>query len=170
MTFRTAITTAAMSILGLAICLAMLGAASSKPKKSGSDSADTIDSAEAAYQEGMAAVEHHDFEAAVKSFRKAHARRRSDADIMNMLAYSLRKTGEIEDAVAYYHKALRKRPEFPEAREYLGEAYLQGALDELKILKSYGEKGEHEYRELADAFKAAVAAIDSGEGSDGKKE
>jgi len=165
------LTTATISLLVLAASAAVFGAASSKPKPKNRESktVSAAGRAAAAYREGMEAVERRDFESALKSFRKAYARKRSDADILNMLAYSLRKTGKIDDALNYYHKALRKRPQFPEAREYLGEAYLQGAMRELKTRKSYGDKGTHAYQELTDAIKTAAAAIDSEKGSDGKK-
>jgi hypothetical protein len=57
-----------------------------------------------------------------------------------------------------YAKALKLRPNFPDAREYLGEAYLQALLRELDTLKSYGKNGEEQRQDL---IKALTDAADS---------
>ena len=82
-----------------------------------------------------------------------------DPDILNMLAYSQRKLGRTDEAIVNYHKALALRARFPEAREYLGEAYLQAALEQLRILKTYGADGEEGREELIEAFKEAAATL-----------
>ena len=80
-----------------------------------------------------------------------------NAEVLNMLAYTQRKTGDIDEAIANYGRALKIKPKFPQAREYLAEAYLQAALREAETLKGYGGDGRDELRQLADAFQAAAS-------------
>ena len=75
-----------------------------------------------------------------------------------MLAFSQRKLGKFDDAFANYSKALKLRPRFPEAREYLGEAHIQAALREIETLKSYGVDGKEQLGDLVKALKDAAAA------------
>jgi Flp pilus assembly protein TadD len=47
------------------------------------------------------------------------------ADVYNLLGYTLRKTGDYETSLTYYNKALQLQPDFKAAREYLGELYVE---------------------------------------------
>jgi Flp pilus assembly protein TadD len=65
----------------------------------------------------------------------------NDAEVLNYTGYSNRKAGRLETGIAYYHKALAVDPNYVQAREYLGEAYvLAGRIDlakaELNEIKS----------------------------------
>jgi tetratricopeptide (TPR) repeat protein len=54
----------------------------------------------------------------------------NDAEVLNYTGYSNRKAGRLETGIAYYHKALAINPNYVQAREYLGEAYvLAGRVD-----------------------------------------
>lgn len=54
-----------------------------------------------------------------------------DADALNYMGYSQRKTGKYDKAVAFYKRALAVKPNHLGANEYLGEAYLEmGKLSE----------------------------------------
>ena len=54
----------------------------------------------------------------------------NDAEVLNYTGYSNRKAGRLETGISYYHKALAANPNYVQAREYLGEAYvLAGRLD-----------------------------------------
>lgn len=72
----------------------------------------------------------------------------------NLVAYTSRKTGKVDDAFVAYEKCLGLNPDFEIAHEYRGEAYLQigdvaKAKEELAWLKGKGS----EYRiELAEAI------------------
>ncbi len=58
---------------------------------------------------------------------------KDDARVLTMIGYSIRKSGRTGEGIAFYHKALALDPNYVEAREYLGEGYLQqGALDKAK--------------------------------------
>jgi tetratricopeptide (TPR) repeat protein len=76
-----------------------------------------------------------------------------NADAWNLLAYCQRKTGKLDEAFLNYRKALDLKPEFPEAREYLGEAHLQAVLQQIEILRGYGEAGQEELDRLVAALR-----------------
>ena len=108
------------------------------------------------YNQGLALVEAGDFEKAVKQFEKADKERQDDPEILNMLAFTQRKTGKLDKAFENYARALELRPDFPQAREYLGEAHLQALLEQVRLLGTYGPKGEKELGQLRDAFAKAA--------------
>ena len=49
---------------------------------------------------------------------------KSDPEALNGLGYSHRKTGKLQDGIAYYKLALSINPNYILAREYLGEGYV----------------------------------------------
>ena len=49
-------------------------------------------------------------------------------DILNLIGFSLRKTGHADQALDYYNRALALQPEHLGANEYLGELYLEMKL------------------------------------------
>ena len=57
----------------------------------------------------------------------------NNADALNLMGYSLRKTGQPDLALQYYNKALALNPKHLGANEYLGELYVeQGRMDKAK--------------------------------------
>lgn len=48
-----------------------------------------------------------------------------NADVLNLLGFSHRKVGKLDEAFTYYHQALEINPRHRGAHEYLGELYLQ---------------------------------------------
>jgi len=87
---------------------------------------------------------------AYDKFEKAYAKDKQNADILNYLGYTLRKTGDFEKAETYYHKGLELDSKHLGINEYLGELYVQTnrielARERLEVLK--GCKCE-EYDEL----------------------
>jgi tetratricopeptide (TPR) repeat protein len=48
-----------------------------------------------------------------------------EADVYNLLGFTLRKTGDYATSLSYYKKALELRPDFKPAHEYLGELYAE---------------------------------------------
>jgi len=117
------------------------------------------DAAEKLYRKGSDLAASGKFHDALEKFERANASRADDPEILNMLAYCQRKTGDLDAAFANYARALELRPEFPQAREYLGEAHLQAALQQLDILRGYGHRGRDEYAMLADALRAAAGGL-----------
>jgi tetratricopeptide (TPR) repeat protein len=47
------------------------------------------------------------------------------AEMQNLKGFALRKSGKPKEAIGAYKKALKLNPNFPQAKEYLGVAYLQ---------------------------------------------
>jgi tetratricopeptide (TPR) repeat protein len=90
--------------------------------------ADELDAKAAAAQGGERA---HTEKSAQAAYRDAHAkfleatqRDPSLPEAWNNLGYTARKIGLYEDAIVAYARALALRPNFPQALEYRGEAYL----------------------------------------------
>jgi len=87
---------------------------------------------------------------AYDKFEKAYTKDKKNADILNYLGFTLRKTGDFEKAEVYYLKGLELDAEHLGINEYLGELYIQTgrielAKEKLEVLK--GCKCE-EYDEL----------------------
>lgn len=114
------------------------------------------------YEKGVAAVKAQKYAEALPLFEKANQLDKDNPDTLNMLAYTQRKLGKIETAIENYNRALKLRPNFPQAREYLGEAYLQAALRELQTLKSSDAEGQKEAEVLMKALNDAAASARKG--------
>lgn len=111
------------------------------------------------YQQGVDAGNKGDFAGAIGFFEQALQLDPNNADTLNMLAHAQRKTGKMEESFENYRKALQIRPDFPEAREYLGEAYLQAALQQMDILKTEGKTGQDQLRLLQAALLKASQSL-----------
>ena len=68
---------------------------------------------------------------AYDKFEKAYAKDKKNADILNYLGYTLRKTGNFEKAEIYYLKGLELDSKHLGINEYLGELYVQTGRIEL---------------------------------------
>ena len=64
---------------------------------------------------------------------KAYKINKKNADILNYLGYSLRKTGDFENAEIYYLEGLELKPKHKGINEYLGELYVQ--TDRIELAK-----------------------------------
>jgi Flp pilus assembly protein TadD len=109
------------------------------------------------YQAGRTAVERKDWPAAVASFRKVVAAEPTNADGYNMLGFSLRWMGRMDEAFAAYDRALAINPQHRGALEYSGVAYLKAgkparAQEQLARLEKIGARSSEEYRDLAKAI------------------
>jgi Flp pilus assembly protein TadD len=79
-----------------------------------------------------AKIKAKDYAGALKELRDL-AEDTQQADVYNLLGYTLRKTGDFKTSLTYYTKALELQPDHKAAREYLGELYVEtGALDKAK--------------------------------------
>ena len=109
------------------------------------------------YNQGYSAWKAEHYREAADSFKAAIAAKADYAEAYNMLGFCTRKLGNVTGAFAYYEKALQLKPNFPEAREYYGEAYLEAgdlskAVQQYIILEKGGSKNADELLEKIDAF------------------
>lgn len=85
-----------------------------------------------------------------------------NADALNLLGFSLRKSGDMKNAEGFYLKALKLNPGHKGANEYLGELYVEtGHLDKAKtrletLAKLCGNTTCEEYEDLEKAISAAT--------------
>lgn len=100
------------------------------------------------------------FGKALKQFDEATRLDPANYEAWNMVGFCARKTGDLKRAFAAYEKALAINPDYDEAHEYLGEAWLLSgdiakAREELAWLKG---KQSEEAAELEEAIEAAEKA------------
>lgn len=117
------------------------------------------DEATAAYARGMDLVKEGRYAEALERFRSALKRDKKNPEYQNMVAYTQRKTGNLDDAFESYAKALQLKPKFPQAREYLGEAHLQALLLQIDVLRGYGDDGKTELDALVAALQEAAKTL-----------
>jgi len=85
-----------------------------------------------------------------------------DVRILTYLGFATRKLGDVETALGYYDRALAIDPDYVNAREYLGEAYLQkddlaGATAQLDEIRARCGTDCEAYTELHEAIEAYKA-------------
>jgi tetratricopeptide (TPR) repeat protein len=81
---------------------------------------------------------------------------------LNYRGYATRKLGRIDEGIGYYLRSIALDPEYPQVREYLGEAYvIEGkfdlAKDQLSSIEKICGKDCEYYGELAKALGDAHA-------------
>ena len=81
------------------------------------------------------------------------------ADVYNLMGYTLRKTGDYKTSLTYYTKALELQPDHKAAREYLGELYVETgemakAEEQVSTLKQLCPSGCEELEDLQKAIAA----------------
>ena len=86
------------------------------------------------------------------------------ADVYNLMGFSLRKTGDYKQAYTFYRKALEFDPEHKGALEYLGELYVEtGQVDKARenvvLLKKLCPGGCEELADLEHAIAGATAKV-----------
>jgi Flp pilus assembly protein TadD len=99
-----------------------------------------------------------DWAGAIKMLRVIVKQQPKNADALNLLGYSLRQSGDMKEAEAWYLKALRLKPNHLGANEYLGELYVMtGQMAKAKarlaaLQKICGNTSCEEYQDLARAI------------------
>jgi len=101
------------------------------------------------------------YDAAISLFNQTSDK--NDPEALNGLGYSHRKLGKLQDAIAYYTKALTINPNYLLAREYLGEGYVAaGRIDLAKLqlsqIKNRCGTGCKEYTLLAKAITTGTSS------------
>jgi tetratricopeptide (TPR) repeat protein len=77
------------------------------------------------YDDAVRAVEKKDFKQAIQLLTRVLKESPRNADALNYIGYSHRKSGEHQKAIEFYKQALAVNPDHLGANEYLGEAYLE---------------------------------------------
>ncbi len=109
-----------------------------------------------------AKIKAKDYAAALTELRDI-AEDTQQADVYNLLGFTLRKTGDFKTSLTYYTKALELQPDHKAAREYLGELYvetgdLEKAKQQLAILDKLCPGGCEEREDLQKAISAKSAS------------
>jgi tetratricopeptide (TPR) repeat protein len=138
----------------------ILGAGAGSPFAAGNDDNDAVPEA-SVYSQAVKAVKSGKYKLAIGLLTDVLRDKPRDADALNYMGYSHRKTGDYVKAVAFYKRALAEKPDHLGANEYLGEAYFEtGKLAEaeqrLARLKS-ACGGCEEYPDLNEAVAAYKA-------------
>jgi len=136
----------------------------------GSSSSDTTDtpsptatqSSSSAYDQALNKINAGDYASAIPLLKQSLAEDPNSADALNELGFSLRKTGNLQDSLVAYQKALALNPSHIDANEYLGELYLQmkrpdmaqKQLDVLAKLCPSGCEQRSDLQEQLAAFKS----------------
>ena len=142
-----------LAVLTIGI-LAMTGTAQAAGS---SDAPEAKDLAEMVQARDMIKGEHYN--QAIPLLNKVIAQQPKNADALNLLAYSQRKTDDVQASLANYKKALAIDPSHKDAHEYIGELYLRmgdlaNAEKHLKRLDNICFSGCEKFNEL----KAAITA------------
>jgi cytochrome c-type biogenesis protein CcmH/NrfG len=109
-----------------------------------------------------AKIKAKDYAAALTELRDI-AEDTQQADVYNLLGYTLRKTGDFKTSLTYYTKALELQPDHKAAREYLGELYIETgniekAKEQLAVLAKLCPAGCEEREDLQKAISAKSAS------------
>jgi cytochrome c-type biogenesis protein CcmH/NrfG len=109
-----------------------------------------------------AKIKAKDYAAALAELRDL-AEDTQQADVYNLLGFTLRKTGDFKTSLTYYTKALELEPEHKAAREYLGELYVETgniakAKEQLDVLAHLCPGGCEEREDLERAINAKSAS------------
>jgi Flp pilus assembly protein TadD len=109
-----------------------------------------------------AKIKANDYAAALAELRDL-AEDTQQADVYNLLGFTLRKTGDFKTSLTYYAKALELQPDHKAAREYLGELYVETgnmakAKEQLAILAKLCPGGCEEREDLQKAISAKSAS------------
>jgi len=169
---RAAVTgiAAAFAVIFVAVTLHASGS-SPEPRSTPTPAAETTGDKDQndLFAKGAEYAKNEQFNEARKIFEELAVQQPKNPDVLNMLAYTQRKTGDIDEALSNYKQALKIRPKFPQAHEYMGEAYLQAALREAETLQGYGAAGSEELTKLANALQEAASKLQANSSKDGKK-
>ena len=108
-----------------------------------------------AYDMGKKAADSKDWTKAVGLFQKAVSANPKDHRAHNMLGYSLRHVGKYKEAISAYNAALTLKPDYAEALEYRGGAYLKAgnlaaAMKDYQTLVKMGSPLAKELKEEID--------------------
>ena len=110
-----------------------------------------------------AKIDAKDFPGAISDLNALVSQGVQHPDVYNLLGYSLRKTGDMKNALTYYQKALDFDPDHKGALEYMGELYVEigdiaKAKENLARLAQICPAGCEERADLEKAIAQGVVA------------
>jgi Flp pilus assembly protein TadD len=105
-----------------------------------------------------AKIKQKDYSAALAELRGL-SEDTQNADVYNLLGFTLRKTGDTTTSLSYYTKALELQPDHKGAHEYLGELFVETgkmakAREQLAVLTKLCPGGCEEREDLEKAIAA----------------
>lgn len=92
------------------------------------------------FDSAKALVDAQKYDEALPALHQLDQQAPNNPDVLNLIGFSLRKTGKMEEALDYYNRALVLNPQHRGANEYLGELYLETkqpekAKERLEVLR-----------------------------------
>jgi Flp pilus assembly protein TadD len=99
------------------------------------------------YQQARVLADEGEYEWALDHLRLMA--NQDDKEVLNYTGYANRKAGRVETGIAYYQQAIAMDPDYVQAREYLGEAY---------VLTGFTGKAEEQLREIEKRCSTQCAA------------
>lgn len=111
-----------------AVLLLMLGAfgiAASGPAWAVDTDETPASQADPEFGAARALVDAQRYGDALAALKALDAKSPGNPDVLNLIGFSLRKTGHMDAALDFYNKALALNPDHLGANEYLGELYLE---------------------------------------------
>ncbi|RYH14324.1 MAG: tetratricopeptide repeat protein [Alphaproteobacteria bacterium] len=159
MTHRISLKLAA-GAFALALSLAAMPALAVDSGGGGSDSSSQTSGP--TLGDARALIKAQKWKSAITMLKTIVANDSRNADALNLLGFSLRKSGDMKNAEGFYLKALKLNPRHKGANEYLGELYVEtGHVDKAKarletLAKLCGNTTCEEYEDLAKAIAAAT--------------
>lgn len=109
--------------------LAALAIACTLMSSAGAFAADTEETpasqASGDFDRVRALVDAQKYDEALPALRQLDQQSPNNPDVLNLIGFSLRKTGKMDEALDYYNRALALNPHHRGANEYLGELYLE---------------------------------------------
>ena len=124
----------------LAIALASMPVAAIAAGSSSGSSSSSSAPADS-YKTAEDLIDDEEYAQAIPLLEKSIKEKGEYADALNLLGYSHRKLGHMDQAMTFYTKALSMEPQHLGANEYMGELYLEmndvaKAEERLGVLKS----------------------------------
>ena len=116
------------------------------------------------YRKAQKLIDKEDYDGAIELLQKALRKAPRDADVLNLLGFTHRKTDRLDEALGYYRQALDVDPNHRGAREYLGELFLMRdqlseAQFQLEQLERICPDGCEEREMLKASIDAYIAAL-----------
>jgi tetratricopeptide (TPR) repeat protein len=81
--------------------------------------------ANAYFEQAQVALKSQQYYVAIDDLQRVLQKLPNNADALNLIGFSKRKTGHLDESLDYYNRALAQNPNHVGANEYLGELYLE---------------------------------------------